>query len=100
MGETAKVPGPGAYDDQKKVEINERGRYFISRFQSSMMSSFPHAKRSWMNPHATPRNQPRIFRKKVLFILETVHTPGPGAYQAPSEFGYYTARPSSKRMIG
>lgn len=67
----AEVPGPGQYDP--KTDVNANGTYFVDKFKNSQAPVFP-----------------RQSRLVTLDISETRKiTPGPGAYKAPTEFGYY-----------
>ena len=76
------VPGPGTY--APKVEITPTGFYFNSNFVSSRVRSFGREPRKDMTQQA----------------LSAKFAPGPGAYRAPSEFGYYEVAQSQTARTG
>eukprot|EP00828_Plagiopyla_frontata_P047403 TRINITY_DN8752_c0_g1_i3.p2 TRINITY_DN8752_c0_g1~~TRINITY_DN8752_c0_g1_i3.p2 ORF type:complete len:182 (-),score=18.43 TRINITY_DN8752_c0_g1_i3:148-693(-) len=63
-----KFPGPGTYEN--KFGLSESGKYFFSKFQASGCRIFPRYKR-------------------LYFGDKKDNYPGPGTYEANSEFGHY-----------
>jgi len=76
-------PGPGAYE--VKPTISRDGNQFISKFQSSKSIPFSKSERK-LYPNIRDESK------------KDVEVPGPGTYQAPSEFGFYEA-PISRYTI-
>ena len=73
-----KVPGPGAYD-LNQTNLSPDGKYFPSKFRSSLVRSFPHSLRKTVSMNS-------------LSNLYANSAPGPGNYRLPSEFGHYIAK--------
>jgi hypothetical protein len=76
-------PGPGAYE--VKTTISRDGAQFISKFQSSKSIPFSKSERK-LYPNIRDESK------------KDIEVPGPGAYRAPSEFGFYEA-PISRDTI-
>lgn len=74
---TSNLPGPGHYEP--KPSLNDKGEYFVSKFQSSSSRKFGRSQR-------------------VLMKTES-NFPGPGTYRAPSEFGHYESNIRLKRRL-
>lgn len=77
------MPGPGAYDP--KTSMNLTGSYFVSKFKSTLGRSFGHS----IRVTATSGYNGKYGGFWFKFIE---HTPGPGAYRLPSEFGHYESK--------
>ncbi|CAD8109883.1 unnamed protein product [Paramecium primaurelia] len=74
------APGPGTYPVDK-TGIQKDGHYFISKFHSSNVRSFPKESRRTGS-------------------VGKAGTPAPGSYRLPSEFGYYESRNKANRSAG
>ena len=62
------------------------GNYVISKYPSTLCRSFPKLKRL-LNLNKNEK-QSLLYLNLIYFFLKG-ETPGPGAYRALSEFGYY-----------
>jgi hypothetical protein len=76
----SKIPLPAVnigYYDTSKCQINQEGKYYLSRFKNSRCRTFSKSQRK--------------------FIEMANENPGPGHYRAPSEFGLYESSAVKKK---
>ena len=83
-----KFPGPGTYDP--KLGLSDSGKYFFSKFEASGCRIFPRYKRLYFGD----RKGSLVFEFRLnllllFMIFLTDNYPGPGTYEASSEFGHY-----------
>lgn len=83
VNKNQEFPGPGAYE--VKTTISRDGNQFISKFQSSKSIPFSKSERKF---YPNIRDESK----------KDVQVPGPGAYRAPSEFGFYESPISRDAM--
>ena len=81
------TPGPGSYNFQ--LGVGENKQFSISSMRSPAMSTFYHSDRKIFEISKDHGRKCHIIASSNPSFLDM---PGPGKYQAPSEFGIYASK--------